>query len=266
MRTRVGCAALIAAVSLLMPTAAIAAPKPFPVDVKADYQLSGAYPLPPGVRLTSRDWRDPLPRRGYAICYVNGFQSQPEMARWWKRQHPELLLRKGNGRLVADRGWAGEYLLDVTTRAKRHALRDIVAHWARQCATAGYDALEPDNLDSWTRSRGLVRRSHAIAMARLIVRAGHAQGLAVAQKNAVELVHEPIGFDFAVTEDCQVFRECGPYRRVYDDAVLEIEYPDGAGWRGYQAACRTRGDDITVLFRDRLLRRPGHPDYRYASC
>lgn len=248
------------------PTPAGAAIVPLPVNQPADYQLSGAYPPPPGVTVTTRDWRDPAPRRGYGICYVNGFQSQPEHGRWWRRNHPDLLLRNRSGRLVEDRNWPGEYLLDITTKAKRRGLTRIVSRWLRRCAAAGYRAVEPDNLDSWTRSHGLIRRRHTDAMARSLVRAGHNLGLAVAQKNAVEIVGRRIGFDFAVAEDCQVYRECGRYVLRYGQAVIEIEYADGAGWRGYRAACRARGAAITVVFRDRLLRRPGQRGYRFATC
>lgn len=256
------CCLLLATSLSLVPASALAI-RPLPVDEPADYQLSGAYPLPRGVTVTTRDWRDPPPRRGYAICYVNGFQTQPEMFRWWQRRHPNLLLRKKNGRLVEDRNWPGEVVLDIRNRRE---LGDVVAAWLRQCAAAGYDAVEPDNLDSWTRSRGLIRRAHTVRMARAIVRAGHKQGLAVAQKNTVELLGTRIGFDFAVTEDCQVYRECGQYLRTYGRSVIEIEYPDGAGRRGFDRACRARGDEITVLFRDRMLKRPSQRGYRYATC
>jgi hypothetical protein len=42
----------------------------------------------------------------------------------------------------------------------------------------------------------------AVAYARRLVRRGHRAGLAVAQKNTVELDGRKAGFDFAVAEEC----------------------------------------------------------------
>ena len=58
-----------------------------------DYQLGGAYTPPAGVTVVSRD-RTATPASGlYNICYVNGFQIQPDEASWWQAQHPDLILR-----------------------------------------------------------------------------------------------------------------------------------------------------------------------------
>jgi len=46
--------------------AAVALP---PVNARFDYQIGGAYPLPAGVTVVSRDWRD-APAGDYAVCYV----------------------------------------------------------------------------------------------------------------------------------------------------------------------------------------------------
>ena len=50
-----------------------------PVGGKLDYQLGGAYAPPAGVTIVSRD-RKAAPGRAalYNICYVNGFQIQPD--------------------------------------------------------------------------------------------------------------------------------------------------------------------------------------------
>jgi hypothetical protein len=243
------------------------------VNAPADYQLGGAYRPAPGVVIVSRDWRDPSPALSspgprYGICYVNAFQTQPEHASWWRHKHPGLLLRDHRGRLVEDRHWPGEFLLDITTKRKRARLLDIADRWMRRCDRAGYRAVEPDNLDSWTRSRGLLRRVHAAAMARGLVRRGHRLRLAVAQKNTVEMLRKRrwIGFDFVVTEDCERYAECHRYRSAYGSQMIEVEYPDGAGWAGFRAACRKRGDAISIVFRDRNLVPRGEPGYRFATC
>src|SRR5687767_9981474 len=49
-----------------------------PVDAPIDYQLGGAYEPPDGVEIVSRD-RGAAPASGlYNLCYVNGFQIQPD--------------------------------------------------------------------------------------------------------------------------------------------------------------------------------------------
>jgi hypothetical protein len=85
---------------------------------------------------------------------------------------------------------------------------DLVGGWSDGCAADGFAAVEPDSLDSWTRSRGLLDRADAVALARLLVERAHAAGLAVAQKDAAELTGAGPGFDFAVAEDCGAYDEC----------------------------------------------------------
>src|SRR4051794_40006595 len=67
-----------------------------------DYQIGGGYPPPSGVQIVSRD-RNDMPAPGlYNICYVNGFQAQPDEATWWQTTHPDLLLRDAGGAVVID--------------------------------------------------------------------------------------------------------------------------------------------------------------------
>jgi hypothetical protein len=253
------------------PTARAAARRPhvvpLPGNADFDYQLGGAYRPASGVRIVVRD-RLARPVRGrYGVCYVNGFQTQPSEAAWWKAEHPDLLLRR-DGRPVADADWPDELLLDTSTAAKREAIAGIVGGWIDGCAAAGFDAVEPDNLDSWTRSRGALRREHNVAMARLLAARAHAAGLAIAQKNAAELAPRGrrIGFDFAIAEECQVYDECGAYVRAYGRRVLEVEYDDAGGTRGFRAACRARGRRIAVTYRDRDLVPRGERGHAFRSC
>ena len=87
------------------------------------------------------------------------------------------------------------------------------------CARKGFDAVEFDNLDSWTRFDGTDRagavpfdEDDAVAYAARLTAIAHALGLAVGQKNTPQLDAstslDVIGFDFAVVE------ECGRLRRV----------------------------------------------------
>lgn len=258
--------ALIAATLLTalgLPSAS-AGPARFDPGADVDYQLGGGYPTDAGIVV--RDRTD-QPAGAYDVCYINAFQTQPGALGWWKRRHPDLLLRH-HGRLLADPGWPDEVLLDTRSRATRAGIARVLDRWVAGCARDGFEAVEPDNLDSYTRSRGLVERRHNLALAALVVASGHRHGLAVAQKNLAELpaaTARRVGFDFAVAEDCQVYDECDAYREVYGRAVLEIEYAD-EGRAGFREACAQRGDAWPIVFRDRDLRRPGQKGYRHAAC
>ncbi|HEU5008197.1 MAG TPA: endo alpha-1,4 polygalactosaminidase [Jatrophihabitantaceae bacterium] len=223
-----------------------------PPGARFSYQLGGAYRPPAGVRIVDRDRHDAPARGHYNICYLNAFQAQPDELRWWRRHHPGLLLRR-HGHLVVDADW-GEALLDVGTAARRRAVARVEFGWIDGCARHGFQAIEADNLDSYTRSHHLLSAADALAFARLLIGRAHRDGLAIAQKNAAELssaAHRS-GFDFAVAEECQVYRECGSYTRVYGREVIEIEYTDEPA-AAFAQACRRRGRSISITRRDRDL-------------
>jgi hypothetical protein len=260
-------ASLVASIASTLTLGAGPAPAPPPVDAGFDYQLGGAYPLPPGVTVVTRD-RTAQPAAGaYNICYVNGYQTQPGQLRWWKRTHSAVLLRD-QGQLVHDPGWPGEVLLDTSTAAKRRAIASVIGRWFGGCADDGFEAVEPDNLDSYTRSRHLLDRADALALATLLADRAHREGLAIAQKNLAGLTRErrvAVGFDFAVSEECSVWHECGAYRRAYGRHVIEIEYTDN-GRAAFHRACRDHGDAWSVVLRDRMLRTPTSPRYAFQAC
>lgn len=236
-----------------------------PVDATADYQLGGAYTPSSEVGIVTRDSTErPVPGL-YNICYVNAFQTQPGALRWWQQKHPQLLLRSAAGKLIRDPGWPDEVLLDIRTTDKRNKVAHIVNAWFDGCARAGFQAVEPDNLDSWTRSRGMLRRADAESFAGRLVAGAHRSGLAIAQKNAAELNGARLGFDFAVAEECEVYRECGAYLKMFGRHVIEIEYTDN-GRAAFARACTAQGNDITALLRDRDLVPNDHPDYVFEAC
>ncbi|MFY0409524.1 endo alpha-1,4 polygalactosaminidase [Solicola sp. PLA-1-18] len=263
-------AALVLLVGLLSspPAQAASSPEAPPVAGRVDYQLGGAYKPARGVDVVVRD-RTSKPARGrYSICYVNAFQTQPGELGWWRSKHPGLLLHDDDGQLVADPDWPDEVLLDTSTANKRAGLARIVGRWVRGCADRGFDAVESDNLDSWTRSDGRLTRAGNIALARSLVRTGHRAGLSMGQKNAAEAVRagrRTARFDFATAEECEVYRECGAYRRVYKRHLIEIEYTDN-GKRAFRRACAKRGHSVSVLLRDRDVVRRGADGYVSRWC
>ena len=220
-----------------------------------DYQIGGAYPPPPGARIVSRD-RTASPAPGlYNICYVNAFQSQPDERASWPT---DLLLRDSQGKVVVDEDW-GEALLDIRTPAKRERVAARIDKWIDGCAAKGFDAVEPDNYDSYTRSRHLLTANDATAFITLLSRHAHARHLAIAQKNTVELagLRKRTGLDFAVAEECAEYDECGAYTKAFDDRVVVIEYSDS----GLRKARSGFGDRLSIVRRDVMVSTPGSVDY-----
>ena len=237
-----------------------------PVGAVVDYQLGGRYEPADDVEVVTRDSSSvPDPDR-YSICYVNGFQTQPGGARdvFVVLHGVDLLLQDG-GEDVVDPGWPGETLFDLSTPDNRTALAEVVGDWIRTCASDGFDAVEIDNLDSWTRSRGLLTQADAEAFARLLVEAAHDAGLPIAQKNSSEVDGPALGFDFAVTEDCAEYDECSDYTAMYGGHVIEIEYTDN-GREGFEESCEDAAGERSILLRDRDVVPAGDPAYVFEHC
>ena len=244
------------------PKAAAAVTLP-PVNGKFDYQIGAAYTPPSGVTVVSRD-RTAKPAAGiYNICYVNAFQVQPSEVTWWQQNHDDLLLRDHNGDYVVDGDW-NEILLNTSTAGKRNALAGIMGTWFTGCATAGFKAIEPDNIDSYDRSDGLLTKSNAVAYLGLLATRAHSAGLAIGQKNTTDLgtAGKSAGLDFAVSEECGRYTECADYTSVYGDHVIDIEYTASA----FTKACTAIGAKVSVVRRDVLVTAPGSGTYVYNAC
>jgi hypothetical protein len=231
-----------------------------------DYQLGGGYTPPPGVSIVGRDRTDKPAGAGYDICYVNGFQTQPDASKEFAPQHPDLVVHV-DGKPLNDPGWPDEYLYDTSTDAKRAGLAAVVEEWIDGCKSSGFDAVEIDNLDSYTRSGDALTVDDNIAMATIFAKQAHDAGLAIAQKNTVEESKRlrAAGYDFAVTESCFKYDECAGYTEHYP-VVLDIEYTDELGESPFPAACKSAGRAPVMIMRDHYLVTPGQPEYFYQSC
>ncbi|MET7279415.1 endo alpha-1,4 polygalactosaminidase [Kribbella sp. NPDC005582] len=231
-----------------------------PTHAKFDYQIGGAYTPPSGVQVVTRD-RTAAPAAGlYNICYVNAFQVQPGEQGSWAS---DLLLRDAQGNLVIDEDW-GEPLLDLRTADKRTRVAAKVNGWIDQCASKGYKAIEPDNYDSYERSKGLLTKSQAKAFLTLLASHAHSKNLAIAQKNTVELAgdRQTVGLDFAVAEECGQYDECGDYVAAFGNNVIVIEYTNS----GRTKACSAYGSRLTIVQRDVDVSTPGSGSYVRKTC
>ena len=230
-----------------------------------DYQLGGDYPPAEQIGIVTRDWFAGTPEPGlYNICYVNAFQTQPpddddrpdEREGW----PAEVVLPN------EDPAWEGEFVIDLSTPEHRAAAAAHVETMIATCVEKGFDAVEFDNLDTYTRFDGLpFGQAETIEYATALTAFAHDSGLAVGQKNTVELTREQardtIGFDFAVAEDCAEFEECLAYKQLYGPLVLYIEYSHD----GMVEACLQALGPNPVVYRDLGLSTPDDPEYAFET-
>ena len=241
-----------------------------------DYQLGGAYdsvPMETGEGVPDvvvRDATATALHGAYSICYVNGFQTQPDEADEWLTSRANLLLRDPKGELETDPDWPDEYILDPSSEENRESILSVIGPIIDGCAHSGFEAVEIDNLDTWTRFNRIDPEGTQ-ALARAYVDRAHRAGLAIGQKNAAEIAttaHDDWGFDFAITEECAVFEECGSYAAAYGTHVLQIEYPDvlaDAGMR-FDAVCADLDRNPLTILRDHNLVARGKLGYLYDRC
>lgn len=242
-----------------------------PVSGRFDYQLGAAYEFEGGLDVVVRNATADPAADAYTICYVNGFQTQPGEADLWLDGNEDLLLHDATGELVVDPDWPDEYVLDPSTQERRERILGLLGPVITGCADAGFGAVEIDNLDTWTRftepATGLIERADALALARSYIDLAHGAGLAIGQKNAAEATTDgrELGFDFAVTEECAAYDECGSYTGVYGEQVLQIEYTDNLP-DGFDAVCADPDRAPLTILRDRDLVGPGDTAYAYEQC
>ncbi|MFC9469431.1 endo alpha-1,4 polygalactosaminidase [Streptomyces coelicoflavus] len=258
-----GATAVLVTAAALVPgstPAEAAAYSPPPAHAGFDYQIGGAYTPPAGVEVVSRD-HSASPAPGlYNICYVNAFQAQPGAEADWD---DDLLLRDADGEVVYDTDW-GEAFLDIRTADKRERIAEKVGTWIDGCADKGFQAVEPDNYDSYTRAGDLLDAADAQGLIRLLAERAHSDGLAIGQKNTVELApnREENGLDFAVAEECGEWDECGDYTAGFGDRVIVVEYTA----EGLSKACAGFGDELSIVRRDLDVSPKGSSGYVRETC
>lgn len=239
-------------------------PADLPSLTTFDYQLGGPYTPPAGTELVVRD-RTESPVEGvFSVCYVNGFQTQPGELDVW----PDDALLSADGQSVVDPDWPDEVLLDTSTSSRRDEIVKVVSPWIQGCADAGFQAVEVDNLDSFTRSHGALTLGDNLALAASLADVAHGAGLAVGQKNAAEYtprLRDEAGFDFAVAEECAAYDECSAYTDVYGEAVIDVEYSDDLP-RSFDEMCEDPASPRSMILRDRDLVTPEDDGYVFEDC
>lgn len=126
--------------------------------------------------------------------------------------------------------WEGERFLDIR---QLDQLAPVLEARFDMCAEKGFDAIEPDNIDTFQNGEDItgfdLAEADQIRFNRWLADQAHARGLAIGQKNIPDLTAtlEP-DFDFAVTEDCFVDGWCDEVSAYPENekAVFAIEYTD----------------------------------------
>lgn len=265
---------------------------PPPANGKWDYQIGGPYAPATGVKVVSRD-RTVAPVPGlYNICYVNVMQTQPNESgqsmtnppygttAWWLQNHPNVVLKNAAGVPIVDAQW-NEVVFDVRTPAQRSELASVQMPWIQACKDAGYQAIEPDNIDAEVRSSGYLTHSDVREYMKLLVPYAHSIGLAIGQKNAITsgsgtngaewLTDGPTfvtvngvtqGFDFAVAEECGAYAECDAFVNMYGGRVFVVEYTTS----GFTKGCNAWKNQLSVIQRNLDVRPSSASGFVYKEC
>jgi len=108
-------------------------------------------------------------------------------------------------------GWPGELWLDVRPSGPNNAkLEQIMLARFTLCKQKGFDAVEPDNMDSYQNSPGFnTTAADQLAYNQWLATTAHGLGLAIFQKNDLDQVEalEP-SFDGILDEECNKYSEC----------------------------------------------------------
>lgn len=127
-------------------------------------------------------------------------------------------------------GWSGEKWLDIR---RIDLLAPIMLARLDECATKGFDAVEPDNMQIWDNDTGFpLTYEDQLKYAMWLAEEAHKRGLGIGQKNAPDQVKDLVDvYDFAITEDAfydQWAQDMLPYIMA-NKPVFAAEYTDLPG-------------------------------------
>ena len=150
-------------------------------------------------------------------------------------------------------GWPGEFWLDVTAAGPNHAaLQAIMLARFKTCQQKGFDAVEPDNLDSYENKPGFATTAaDQLAYNEWIATTVHGLGLAVFQKNDLDQVDtlQPF-FDGILDEECNKYSECStlaPYTAAGKPA-WDAEYKEDGESTASFCAADIKANIVGALF------------------
>ncbi len=179
------------------------------------------------------------------ICYIS--VGSWEEWRPDKDQFPAEVLGKDYD------GWEGEKWLDIR---RMDLLAPVMLARLDLCASKGFDAVEPDNMEIHTNDTGFpLTYDDQLKYALWLADESHKRGLAIGQKNASDQVEKLVGvYDFAITEDYFYYGETEsmlPYVEA-GKPVFAAEYTDLPG--DFAVFCeKSKRLDFSVILKNREL-------------
>jgi hypothetical protein len=137
-----------------------------------------------------------------AVCYVD--VGTLEHGRSDFNQFPSSVV----GPVVS--GWPNENWLLVTAANQSIILPIMKTRFVNWCQAKGFDAIEPDNIDSYTNSPGFpTTAADQLAYDEWLAQTAHSLGLAVFQKNDLDQIATLLPyFDGLLDEECNKYSEC----------------------------------------------------------
>ena len=152
----------------------------------------------------------------HAVCYVDA--GTWEDFRPDAKAYPASVLGKSNG-------WPGERWVDIRATA---VLLPIIDARVAKCETAGFDAVDFDNVDGYENATGFaLTAAEQLTFNEDLAAIAHAHGLSAGLKNDTgQLSQLESTFDFAINEQCAKYHECALYNgwTAASKAVVEVEY------------------------------------------
>jgi hypothetical protein len=154
----------------------------------------------------------------HVICYID--VGTDENWRPDASEFPASVIGKSNG-------WPGESYLDI---ADTSVLEPIMTKRFEMCKEKGFDAVEPDNMDTYEEGSKVgftITAAEQLTYDEWVAGEVHSLGMAVLQKNDGEQTSSlESHFDGALTEECNVWDECSNFTPYLAEGkpVLNAEY------------------------------------------
>ncbi len=131
-------------------------------------------------------------------------------------------------------GWDGENFLDIR---RIDVLAPIMRARLDMVKAKGFDAVEPDNIDSYTNNTGFdITEQDVINYCKWLADEAHSRGLSIGQKNATELADQLVAtfdwillegaFNEGIQDEASIFitKNKAVFATEYDDDMNETEF------------------------------------------
>ncbi len=210
-----------------------------------NWQLQGTVPTNTNVQMFDIDGFDntaatvaALHAHGtIAVCYIDFGTAEN-----WRSDYSEFPASV----LGNTNGWPGERWLDIRASSGALAIIEpIMTARMEMCVQKGFDALEPDNIDSYENNPGFpTTAADQLTYNEWIANTAHSLGLSVGLKNDNDQTAqlEPY-FDWALDEQCNQYSECNT-ENVFtqaNKAVFNAEYQGGTSFCAADIAAHING-------------------------